>query len=543
MKFYGLILSTFLCFFLIFRSQAQKKLTLEDEIQETMLKATRFMVEDVSYNGGYVWYYLPDFSRRWGEMEAYKTMVWLQHPGTISMGHLFLDAYHSTQNDYYLKAAEKAAAAIIWGQSHEGGWNYMIDFGGDRSLKKWYSTIGKNGWRLEEFQHYYGNSTFDDNTTPDAARFLLRMYLEELSPKYKPALDKAIDFVLKSQYPLGGWPQRYPLKYDFNKNGHADYTSYYTYNDEVIWQNIRFLIQCYETLGEERFLDPILRGMNFYLISQHPSGAWAHQYSLDLKPAGARSYEPNALIPKISCQCALQLLKFYQFTGDEKYLNPVEKTIEWLEKTKLPENLTENGKYTHPYYIEIETGKPIYVHRKGSNVTNSLYYYDYNIENLIVHSYGKRTIPFDLLKKEFKRIKELDINEVIKNSPLLPEEFESETTPQKNYDLNRDSFDEIPDEQKVKEIIQRLSQQNCWLAKHVKISNPYIGPGKKGELNNTYSETNVGDETDTSPFVDETEQEYISTETYIENMRLFINYLNVGKKVLYKDDLNYQKFD
>ena len=90
---------------------------------------------------------------------------------------------------------------MIWGQSNEGGWNYMIDFAGDRSLKKWYATIGKNGWRLEEFQHYYGNSTFDDDVTSDAARFLLRLYLEKVDPKYKPALDKAINFILKSQYP------------------------------------------------------------------------------------------------------------------------------------------------------------------------------------------------------------------------------------------------------------------------------------------------------------------------------------------------------
>ena len=543
MKFYKVILSVFFCVTLTTPNYARNSDKLDAQIKETMLNATHFMVEKVSTNGGYVWYYLPDFSRRWGEMEAYKTMVWLQHPGTISMGHLFLDAYHATGESYYYEAAEKAAAAIIWGQSHEGGWNYLIDFGGDRSLKNWYNTIGKNGWRLEEFQHYYGNSTFDDNTTPDAARFLLRMYLEKLSPKYKPALDKAIDFVLESQYSIGGWPQRYPLKYDFNKQGHPDYTSFYTYNDEVIWQNIRFLIQCYETLGEERLLDPIMRGMNFYLITQQPNGGWAHQYSLDLKPAGARTYEPNALVTKISCQCALQLLKFYQFTGDKRFLNPIEKTIEWLEKTKLPENLTENGKYDHPYYIEIGTGKPIYVHRKGSNVNNALYYYDYNVDNLIVHSYGKRTIPFDILKREYNRIKNLDTKEVTKDSPLLPGKFDGDSTPQKNYNLNRDSFDDVPDLDKVKEILESLDNQNRWMAKHVMISNPYIGDGKKGELTDKYSETYVGDETDTSPYRDESEQLYISTETYIENMRLLINFLNKDNKVIYKDDLNYKKFD
>ena len=209
---------------------------LDEKVKEVMLKSSVFMVDSVSTNGGYVWFYLPDFSRRWGEMEAYKTMIWVQSPGTISMGHLFLDAYQATGEEYYYEAAEKAASAIIWGQNPEGGWNYVIDFAGDRSLKQWYNTIGKNGWRLEEFQHYYGNSTFDDDVSSNAALFLLRMYLEKLDPVWKPALDKAINFVLESQYPLGAWPQRYPLRYDFGKNGNPDYTSFYTFNDGVVWE-------------------------------------------------------------------------------------------------------------------------------------------------------------------------------------------------------------------------------------------------------------------------------------------------------------------
>ena len=58
--------------------------------------------------------------------------------------------------------AEQVAAALIWGQHPAGGWNYVVDFAGERSLRDWYDTVGKNAWRLEEFQHYYGNATFDD---------------------------------------------------------------------------------------------------------------------------------------------------------------------------------------------------------------------------------------------------------------------------------------------------------------------------------------------------------------------------------------------
>ena len=70
------------------------------QIEATMKRATRFMVEKVATNGGYLWSYLPDMSRRWGEMEAYPTMIWVQPPGTATMGHLFLDAYHATHDDY-----------------------------------------------------------------------------------------------------------------------------------------------------------------------------------------------------------------------------------------------------------------------------------------------------------------------------------------------------------------------------------------------------------------------------------------------------------
>src|SRR5690348_10296507 len=81
---------------------------LAHQTEEAMFKATKFLVDSLSTNGGYVWYYLPDRSREWGEMEAYKTMIWMQD-GTVSVGHVLLDAYNATHNEYFYQAAEKAA--------------------------------------------------------------------------------------------------------------------------------------------------------------------------------------------------------------------------------------------------------------------------------------------------------------------------------------------------------------------------------------------------------------------------------------------------
>ena len=179
-------------------------------------QAANYMDEVVSYRGGYVWSYAPDFSQQFGEMQAYRTMCWIQPPGTPSVGHLYLDAYHATGDERFYQAAYRTAMAVKQAQRQDGGWNYIHDFAGTASLKRWYETIGANGWRLEEFQHYYGNSTFDDAGTAVAAQLMLRMYLERDNEVFDHATHKAIDFILDAQFGPelgiadGGWPQRFP---------------------------------------------------------------------------------------------------------------------------------------------------------------------------------------------------------------------------------------------------------------------------------------------------------------------------------------------
>ena len=493
------------------------------------------MVEQVSTNGGYVWYYLPDLSRRWGEMEAYDSMVWVQPPGTTSMGQLFLDAYHATGDEYYYQAADKAARALVAGQLECGGWNYMIDFAGEESLKKWYRTIGQNGWRLEEFQHYYGNATFDDNVSSDAARFLLRMYLEKLDTVYSVPLDRAIKLVLDSQYPVGGWPQRYPLKYEFSKNGTEDYSSYLTFNDGVVWENVSFLIQCYQSLGRRELLEPINRGMNFYLITQQarPQAGWAQQYTVDLQPAGARTYEPKALSPSYTAAHIRLLIRFYRMTGDQKFLARIPEALDWLDSCKLDESPAEDGRYVFPTFIEIGTNKPLFVHRRGSDVVNGRYYVDHNDANPLGHYSPTRHIDISQIREEFEEVKSKSVAEATKDSPLLSEHPAGTGAPQKYHPLadwvqTSSALGEGAEPvniQRVQRIIKDFDDKGWRLSKHGYTSNPYIGDGSNIAATGEYASTYVGDKTDTSPYVDRTDQQYISTRTFMNNMRVLIEYV------------------
>jgi len=488
----------------------------KQQVLDAMRRATQAM-EKISTNGGYVWTYLPDLSRRWGEMEARDTMIWIQPPGTATMGNLFLDAYHATGDEFYYQAAEKVAGALIWGQLASGGWNYVVDFAGDRSLRDWYDTIGKNGWRLEEFQHHWGNGTFDDAGTAESGKFLLRLYVEKRDPKYRPALDKAIQFVIDSQYPIGAWPQRYPLQHEFSHHGLPDYTSYITFNDDVAGENIDLLIMCYQALGDARFLDPIIRGMNAFIVMQQgpPQPGWALQYTMDLKPAGARTYEPNSLVTHTTATNIDLLLKFYRLTGETKFLARVPEVLDWLEGLKLPPGIAPPNR-THPTFIELGTNKPLYVHREGSNVVNGRYYFDYNSKNTLAHYSAFRNIDMAGLRKRYAEAKALSAEDVRKSSPLLKGTGISA--------LARFLAVEPPSNTPVASVISSLNAQGYWIAPLVYNSHPYKGDGSMKITTGDFSTTYVGDETDTSPYPDD-KLMGISTAAYIRNMSILIRSL------------------
>jgi PelA/Pel-15E family pectate lyase len=511
-----------------FASPKAEKPASRKDIERTMREATRFMVEEVSTNGGYVWSYLPDKSRRWGELEAYPSMIWVQPPGTPTMGHVFLDAYHATGDEYYYQAAEKVADALICGQLPTGGWNYFIDFDGEASTRQWYDTIGKNAWRMEEFQHYWGNATFDDLGTSEAAQLLLRIYVEKRDPKYRPALDKTINFILESQYPIGGWPQRYPLKYEFSHHGNPDYTSYITFNDAVTAENVKFLILCYQALGETRVLDTITRGMSIYITTQQgaPQAGWGLQYTLDLKPSKARTYEPNSLSTDTTYDCVRQLMHFYRLTGDTKYLNGIPAALDWLDSVRLPDAGGMTNR--HPIFIEIGTNKAIYVHRRGSNIVNGEYYWDYEPSHTLGHYAAVRSLDVPKLRKEFETLVAVSPAEASKASPLktkVPLARYFVTTSEATSDLNSGKA-----HSDAGKLVSSLNAEGYWPTELTATSNPYIGDGPVTPPAGDFRSTRVGDATDTSPYIADKAFSGISTGTYIENMQTLIGVLRSGDR-------------
>lgn len=494
------------------------------EILKSIKKATTFMIEKVSYKGGFVWDYLPDFSRQWGEMEAYRTMAWTQSGGTPAMGEIFLDIYHATGDEFYYQAAERVASALIWGQNPHGGWNYCFDFAGEPSLKRWYATIGKNGWRLEEFQHYYGNATYDDDATAAPARFILRIYSEKNDPKYRPSIEKTIQFLLDSQYPIGGWPQRYPLMYEYSKNGAPDYSSYITFNDGVHRNIVDLLILYYRVLGTQKLIDPILRAMNCVLTLQqgNPQPGWGDQYSLDYKPNHARSYEPRSLNTRQTAQSAENLMDYYQATGETKFLSRIPEALDWVESTRLSDgdvakfggNKVSDDNIVCPMYIEIGTNRGMYTYKVGSNVVNGRYLSNYSLPGKLAFLKIKK------IRERYNQLKSMSVDQSTADSPfktyakayVFPEYVEL-------------TLKKKPTSQEVGKLLGNLVNGEYWLSPIAATSNPYIGDGSMEIVPGVNVGRQAGDKYDTSPFTPNPEIMGITTKSYMQNVSLLIAYL------------------
>jgi hypothetical protein len=247
-----------------------------------------------------------------------------------------------------------------------------------------------------------------------------------------------------------------------------------------------------------------------------------------LKPSGARTYEPTAIVTHTTYANVEQLLSFYRLTGDPKFLKRVPEALDWLESVKSPPELNKDGK-TYPTFLEIGTSRPLYVHRRGSNVVNGEYYVDDNPKNTLGHYGSFRHLDVPKLRREYEALKAMPPEAVAKDSPLKA----TARQPLDRYyladmgagsDRNSDVAANSPDA-----LVASLNAAGWWPTELKYTSNRYTRDGSKTVTPGDYSTTRVGDVTDTSPYPDPKPAIGISTGTYIAHMEALIAALDSAK--------------
>jgi len=366
--------------------------TLKDA-EAAMVRATAFM-QSIAAEGGYLWRYSEDLKERAGEGKATATQIWIQPPGTPTMGMAFLRAFDATKDARYLNAARGVAHALARGQLESGGWDYSVDFD-PKKFPLSYRRTDKDKLAPDEAAKRRNTSTFDDDNTQSALRFLMA-FVEAAkdNTEIRTAMEYGLVKMLEAQYPNGAWPQRYdgkprnpsdfPVKRaqypkDYPRTyPKINYAGHYTFNDNSIHDCIGVMLEAYRRFGKAEHLAAAKKAGDFMILAQmpEPQPAWAQQYNANMEPAWARAFEPPAVTGGESVGVIRGLIELYLETGDGKYLNPIPPALAWYKRSALAPN-------TWARYYELQTNKPIYGDRDGK-----IYYRVEDISEERQHGYS-----------------------------------------------------------------------------------------------------------------------------------------------------------
>lgn len=267
--------------------------------------------------------------------------------------------------------AKSIAANILSYQSDPGGWPKNTDtvdkpYKGDRKELK---------------------PTFDNGATTDELRFLARSFNATKDTSFQKAFSKGLDYILKAQYPNGGWPQYIPLSKQYHRH--------ITFNDGAMVRVMEFLREVndspiYTFVAEKdrqaaiaAFDKGVACILKCQIVVEGKPTVWCAQHDeVTLKPANARAYELASFSGSESVGVA-RLLMSLEKPGPE-VKRAVEGAIAWFEASKIkgiridskPDPKSPKGidrvvvadpgaKPLWARFYDLKTGKPYFCDRDG----------------------------------------------------------------------------------------------------------------------------------------------------------------------------------
>jgi PelA/Pel-15E family pectate lyase len=240
-------------------------------------------------------------------------------------------------SDWYGSSeARRIADAVLTYQRASGGWPKDIDMtrpatDADAELKL-RSTAAER----------VPDATIDNGATTTQMRFLALVSRASGDSRYRDAVIRALDYLLKAQYPSGGWPQFYPLR--------ADYSRYVTFNDNAMINVMTVLSSVARAGAPFDGIDPdrrararaaVDKGIDVILKTQiRVAGrltAWCAQYDdVTFEPRGARTYEHVSLSGQESVGIVRFLMEQERGSGrDAQIRAAVDSAVDWFRAVTI----------------------------------------------------------------------------------------------------------------------------------------------------------------------------------------------------------------
>ena len=226
--------------------------------------------------------------------------------------------------------AARIADNLLLYQREVGGWPKNLDMA--RPLSEKEKTVLRARQKEED-------ANIDNGATYTQLVFLARVYTARRQERHREAFLRGVDYLLRAQYPNGGWPQYFPVR--------KGYYTHITFNDGAmvgVMKLLRDIAQrksAYTFVDEERRLRAeraVARGVELILKSQVVVAGrrtvWSAQHDeVTLEPAPARKFEPASLTGGESVGIVRFLMDIKE--PNEQVRAAVEAAVEWFRKSKI----------------------------------------------------------------------------------------------------------------------------------------------------------------------------------------------------------------
>lgn len=263
--------------------------------------------------------------------------------GSARTGSHFLQAYDILKDPVFLDIAQKTGDFLVSAQSPGGYWymNYELTPSG---FQPTVPTASGGGRPQVKFQ---------DGVQSDALAFLISLYLLSGEERYRVAALANGDFYLASQNPDGSWSHHYHPELGVGRSANGLHHHAGEINDRTMNDGIDVMVLLWHFNKDPRYLEAAKRAGDWLVAAQLGGEVrgWAEQYDSDLNPIRARRHEPAAFSRTATMDASEALIEIYRLSGEDRYLEPIRKTAEWL-KERFPEG-------TMYAYYDLESGRPI----------------------------------------------------------------------------------------------------------------------------------------------------------------------------------------
>jgi hypothetical protein len=193
-----------------------------------------------------------------------------------------LDAALAFQDSKIHEAAEYALESILRAQHPNGGWYVWWEKFPEPPSEAEYPVIPASfpeTWKREWPNDWLGRYVLNDNLMSDMIDTLLLAHRTYDDPNYLAASEKAGDFLILSQMPdpQPAWAQQY------NDQMHPEWSRKFeppAISGGESQEILRALMRLHAASGEERFLGPIPKALDYLRQSELPDGRLARFYEL-----------------------------------------------------------------------------------------------------------------------------------------------------------------------------------------------------------------------------------------------------------------------